>query len=107
MTDVLVSHITERFPAVEIANVPTVIVRPNIVIEDPIAIGEVDQGVGGSSPWLIWQGLKIPAHDYISLAYTAGDLTSVVFKTGGAGGATVATLTLAYTAGDLTSVTKT
>ena len=51
-------------------------------------------------------GLDIPAHDYIALSYTGSDLTGVVYKTGGSGGTTVATLTLAYTNGVLTLVTK-
>lgn len=51
-------------------------------------------------------GLEIPAHDYISLSYTGANLTGVVFKTGGSGGTTVATLTLGYSGSDLTSVTK-
>lgn len=51
-------------------------------------------------------GLDIPEHDYISLGYTGSNLTSVVYKTGGSGGTTVATLTLAYSGSDLTSVTK-
>lgn len=49
----------------------------------------------------------VPArYDYISLSYTDGNLTGVVFKTGGSGGTTVSTLTLAYTGANLTSVTK-
>ena len=52
-------------------------------------------------------GLEIPAHDYISLGYTGSNLTTVVYKTGGSGGTTVATLTLAYSGSDLVSVTKT
>lgn len=52
-------------------------------------------------------GLEIPAHDYIDLSYTGSNLTSVVYKDGGSGGTTVATLTLAYDGNDnLTSVTK-
>lgn len=50
--------------------------------------------------------LSIPAHDYIALTYTGDDLTGVVYKTGGAGGTMVATLTLAYSGGKLASVTK-
>lgn len=46
-------------------------------------------------------------YDYISLAYTGTDLTSVVFKTGGSGGSTVSTLTLAYASSILQSVTRT
>ena len=52
-------------------------------------------------------GLSIPVHDYLSLGYTGDNLTSVVYKTGGAGGTTVATLTLAYSGSNLISVTKT
>jgi hypothetical protein len=51
-------------------------------------------------------GMAIPANDYISLSYTSGNLTSVVYKSGGASGTTVATLTLAYSGSDLISVTK-
>jgi hypothetical protein len=51
-------------------------------------------------------GLEIPDHDYIALSYTGDNLTGVVYKTGGSGGTTVATLTLAYSGSQLTSVTK-
>jgi hypothetical protein len=51
-------------------------------------------------------GFEIPKYDYISLSYTGSNLTGVVYKTGGAGGTTVATLTLAYSGSILTSVTK-
>ena len=47
------------------------------------------------------------AYDYISLSYTSGDLTGAIFKTGGSGGTTISTITLAYTDGNLTSVVKT
>jgi hypothetical protein len=53
------------------------------------------------------EGLSIPEHDYIDLSYTGTNLTGVVYKTGGSGGTTVATLTLAYDGSDnLISVTK-
>lgn len=51
-------------------------------------------------------GLEIPPHDYISMSYTDGNLSGVVYKDGGSGGTTVATLTLSYTDGNLTSVAK-
>jgi len=52
-------------------------------------------------------GLQIPAYDYVDLSYTGSNLTGVIFKTGGAGGVTVSTLTLGYDGSDnLTSVTK-
>jgi hypothetical protein len=52
-------------------------------------------------------GLTPAAYDYISLSYTGSNLTGVVFKSGGSGGTTIATLTLAYSGSTLTSVTKT
>jgi len=52
-------------------------------------------------------GLLPYIYDYIALTYTGDNLTGVVFKTGGAGGATVATLTLAYTGAVLDTVTRT
>lgn len=56
----------------------------------------------------ITDGFDIGEYDYISLSYTGSNLTGVVYKTGGSGGTTVATLTLGYDGSDnLTSVTKT
>ena len=58
-------------------------------------------------------GFDIPDYDYIVLTYVSGgngdgEIETVVYKDGGAGGTTVATLTLAYNADDkLESVTKT
>ncbi|MCW2276396.1 hypothetical protein GJ654_18890 [Rhodoblastus acidophilus] len=52
-------------------------------------------------------GMSIPVHDYIGLGYTGGNVTTVTYKTGGASGTTVATLTLAYDgSNNLTSITK-
>jgi len=52
-------------------------------------------------------GLDIPAHDYISLSYTGSNLTGVVYKEGGSGGTTVATLTLTYDgSGNLLTVAR-
>ena len=52
-------------------------------------------------------GFSLPAYDYISCSYTSGNVTGVVYKTGGASGTTVATLTLSYDgSNNLTSVTK-
>lgn len=69
----------------------------------------VTQPVSGSvsvSNFSSISGLSIPAHDYISLSYTGGNLTGVVYRTGGSGGTIVGTLTLAYSGSDLISVTK-
>lgn len=52
-------------------------------------------------------GLEIPAHDYIDLSYTGPNLTGVVYKEGGSGGTTVATLALSYDgSNNLISVAK-
>lgn len=46
-------------------------------------------------------------YDYINCTYTSGNLTGVVYKSGGSGGTTVSTLTLTYDVNNnLTSVTK-
>lgn len=63
-----------------------------------------------STPWLVAEqtGLVPEEYDYVDLGYTGALLTSVVFKTGGAGGTTVATLSLTYDANDnLDTVTRT
>ena len=51
-------------------------------------------------------GFSLPAYDYIACSYTGSNLTGVVYKSGGASGATVATLTLGYSGSNLVSVTK-
>jgi len=66
---------------------------------------EIKNDSGNPIPTLT--GLEIPAHDYIDLSYTGSNLTGVVYKDGGSGGTTVATLTLAYDgSNNLISVTK-
>ena len=57
---------------------------------------------------LIRSNVLVPSnYDYISLEYTGSNLTTAIFKTGGSGGSTVATLVLGYSGSTLTSVTKT
>ena len=52
-------------------------------------------------------GLAIPEHDYVSLTYTGTNATTIVYKQGGSGGATVATLTMTYDGNNnVTSITK-
>lgn len=70
-------------------------------------IGDVSM-VGQPYPSVLTvEGLRIPLHDYVALSYTGSNLTGVVYKTGGSGGTTVATLTLAYDgSNNLISVTK-
>jgi hypothetical protein len=61
----------------------------------------------GTKPVVVMAGLNIPLHDYVSCSYTGANLTGVVFKNGGSGGNTVATLTLAYDgSNNLLTVTK-
>ena len=71
-----------------------------------ISLGDVEVKNDNGNPIPTIQGLEIPAHDYIGLTYTGDNLTGVVYKDGGSGGTTVATLTLAYAGSQLTSVTK-
>ena len=61
----------------------------------------------GTKPVVVIAGLNIPLHDYVSCSYTGANMTGVVFKNGGSGGNTVATLTLTYDGSDnLLTVTK-
>jgi len=65
------------------------------------------QTVSDSNPLPTTSSLSIPKYDYVSCSYTGANLTGVVFKTGGAGGVTVATLALAYDgSNNLLTVTK-
>ena len=60
-------------------------------------------------------GLNIPQHDHISVSYvgSTNNISSVVYKEGGASGTTVATLNFTYVGGtpsaddaDIATVTK-
>lgn len=67
-----------------------------------------EQGAA-STPWLVSErtGLVPEEYDYIDLDYVGSLLTSVTFKTGGAGGTTVAVLTLTYDpSNNLNTVTR-
>ena len=80
----------------------------DVQITGPVTVSnEVEVKNDSGNPIPVVTGLEIPEHDYIALTYTGSNLTGVVYKTGGSGGTTVATLTLAYHGNDnLTSVTK-
>lgn len=80
----------------------------DVQITGPVTVSnEVEVKNDSGNPIPVVTGLEIPEHDYIALTYTGDNLTGVEYKTGGAGGTTVATLTLAYDGNDnLTSVTK-
>jgi len=46
-------------------------------------------------------------HDYVACTYTGSNLTQLVYKTGGSGGETVATITLSYDGNNrVTAITK-
>ena len=78
------------------------LVRENSLLYEVMKVSTID-----GDPLAVVTGLSIPEHDYTSLSYTGTNLTGVVYKTGGSGGTTVATLTLAYDGNDnLISVTK-
>ena len=57
-------------------------------------------------------GFTVTGYDYIALTYVAagngvGEIATAIYKTGGAGGTTIATLTLAYNASNgISSITK-
>lgn len=66
-----------------------------------LTIGTVNQGTPGSSatPWYTSSGFSLVGYDYVS--YTSGATTDTyVFKTGGAGGTTIGTITISYTGAD-------
>jgi hypothetical protein len=80
----------------------------DVQITGPVTVSnEVEVKNDSGNPIPTVEGLSIPEHDYIALSYTGDNLTGVVYKDGGSGGTTGATLTLAYDGNDnLTSVTK-
>ena len=67
---------------------------------------EVEVTNDSGNPLPVVQGLSVPEHDYIALAYSGTTLTGVTYKTGGSGGTTVGTLALAYSGDSLISVTR-
>ena len=68
---------------------------------------------GGTTPDKVYvrvsqfNSLVTENYDFVDVDYTDGLATSIVFKTGGSGGTTVATLTITYTDGCMNTVTKT
>lgn len=62
--------------------------------------------INGLKYQLMGNGLVPEEYDHISLGYTGSNLTSVIYKLGGASGTTVATLTLAYTGSQLDTITR-
>jgi len=82
----------------------------DVQITGPVTVSnevEIKNDSGSPIPTLPVDGLAIPAYDHIALSYAGTNLTGVVYKSGGASGTTVATLTLAYNGSNqLTSVSK-
>jgi len=68
----------------------------------------MSDGQGMYAPAVVAFGPLAPAdYDYIDMSYTGANLTTVVYKLGGASGTTVVTLTLAYDgSNNLISVTR-
>ena len=67
---------------------------------------EVEVTNDSGNPLPVVQGLSVPKHDFIGLAYSGTTLTGVTYKIGGGSGSTIATLALAYSGTTLLSVTK-
>ena len=83
-------------------------------VDSTLFVTPVDVAVNPTTHALITEaneGLGVPGHDYVSMALSAADTTETyVFKTGGSGGSTVATIVVVYTTSArdiLSSVTKT
>jgi len=61
----------------------------------------------GTRPVVVMADFNTSLHDHVSCTYTGNNLTQLVYKSGGSGGETVATITLAYDGNDrVTSITK-
>lgn len=75
---------------------------PNVVQLNPLPTGANIIGK------VITADSLVPyAFDFIDCGYTGDDLTQVVYKTGGSGGSTVATLTIAYSGSKIDTITRT
>lgn len=100
----------KTFQVIQLADSEGNIINPaagELVFDGQVTIGsevEISNNVGNPIPTI--SGLSIPAHDYIALSYTGTNLSGVQYRTGGASGTIVGTLTLAYSGSNLISVTK-
>ena len=85
---------------------PKVKISDNSGNEVSVTSNKLDVNASGS---IITSNSLVPsAYDYIHLAYNSdGDIQTVTYKTGGASGTAIATLTLAYDSDkNLQTVTK-
>lgn len=92
---------TERLP-VDIGQNVSVVIGAEVEVKNDSGSPVPVSGTALSSI----AGLSIPAHDHIALSYTGTNLSGVQYRTGGASGTIVGTLTLAYSDSNLISVTK-
>lgn len=61
----------------------------------------------GTRPVVVMADFNTSLHDYVACTYTGSNLTQLVYKTGGSGGETVATITLSYDGNNrVTAITK-
>ena len=56
---------------------------------------------------LISQGLVSETYDYICVSYSSGNISNVIYKSGGSGGVTVANLDITYSSGNISTITRT
>lgn len=85
---------------------------PDIHVQEPLAT----DGEGGGSNVTLVAPIPLPTkeqnqlvpeeYDFIDCDYTGSNMTSVIFKIGGAGGVTVATLTITYTGNLINTITR-
>lgn len=110
--DTLISGQLPAGHTVEVNNLPTEYPLPAaqvFTLTPPAAI----TGFATETTLAKMIGFEIGAYDYIALTYVsagngAGEIETVVYKTGGSAGTITATLTLAYDANNnITSITKT
>lgn len=79
---------------------------PDRVVQDQFGGG----GGGGNDHVVVDNFPPLPIgddYDFIDLGYTGDDLTSVVYKLGGSGGAIVASIAITYSGGQMDTVTIT
>lgn len=103
--------VLEDYPASkEDGNLADIKINTDKIISNPSTEDKQDDVIAEIQKLI---GFEIPAHDYIALTYVAagngaGEIETVVYKSGGSGGTTEATLTLAYNGDDeISSITKT
>lgn len=91
---------TANRPVVQTVSIPSLPLPEN-------AAKETDGNLDSINAGLQTLNSLIPSvYDYISLGYTGNNLTTAIFKHGGASGTVISTLTLVYSGDNLISVAK-